>query len=211
MRLYAKCSRYMVDTPLSASRLPNLNVFLCLHFIVTVNFLSRTPWEGDWTFAKSLPTKQRTQKKTCRPITHALRGFRTNNTIIPTRRYRLGLALTNDYHDNNAPRYWRCPLLLITNTPSPCCTPLCFNFPCQFTPRPILVTPLCFNFPCQFTPFLNLRSHTSALTPFRWRGSTVLCAPRYPNSNHDYILLTPHFFRTQLRSEGMLCAPPPSP
>jgi len=142
----------MVDTPLSASRLPNLNVFLCLHFIVTVNFLSRTPWEGDWTFAKSLPTKQRTQKKTCRPITHALRGFRTNNTIIPTRRYRLGLALTNDYHDNNAPRYWRCPLLLITNTPSPCCTPLCFNFPCQFTPRPILVTPLCFNFPCQFTP-----------------------------------------------------------
>jgi len=98
---------------------------------------------------------ENTKKKTCRPIVHALRGFRTNHPVIPTRRYRLGLGLGNDYHyiKPSATR----TAIATYNTPSLCFTPVFVR--------------LC-SVPCQST-LLNLRSHTFGLTPFRWLGSNM--------------------------------------
>jgi hypothetical protein len=155
--------------PCSTTRLPGLNTSASVYiFWSQVSILCRTPWEGDRTFAKSLPTKHRTQK-TCRPI-HALHGFRTKNPIVSTRRYYLGLRLSDDHHyiTVSATRiaiatnyeYTQSWVLLVS------CTPLCFNVPCQFT-------------------LLNLRSHVFGLTTFRWLGFIMRTVTPPPPPNGE--------------------------
>ena len=147
----------MVDTPLQwhpSSRFK----FFCLHFMIPVIFYVELLWR--WIGpSQSLCLHSREKKKTCRSIIHALRVFRTNNPFIPKRQYRLGLALSNDYHNNNAPCYSRCyGYLLRVHTTLP-----------LLHARSLYAFVL--NFPCQFKALLNLRSPTFGFTPFRWLGS----------------------------------------
>jgi len=108
----------MVDTPLQCHPSSRFKFFFCLHFMIPVIFYVELLGRGIGPSQSLCLQSRRKKKKSCRSIIHALRVFRTNNPFIPTR-YRLGLALSNDYRNNNAPCYSRCYGYLRVHTTLP--------------------------------------------------------------------------------------------
>jgi len=67
--------------------------------------------------------------------------------------------------------------------------------------RPTCCTPFCFNAPCQYMPLLNIRPFILSLKTFGWLGSITLTLTYYiishGNTVFDLCLFYAHFFPEQ--------------